>query len=46
MPKTKLAAQGSDHDPRTDHLRPVMAFLLAQGNHLFHWWHESGFWFD
>lgn len=32
MPKIQLAAQGGDHDPRTDHLRPVIEFLLAQGN--------------
>jgi hypothetical protein len=30
------------HDPRTDHLRPVIAFLLAQGNRLAQWWHEDG----
>lgn len=32
MPKIELAAQGGDHDPRTDHLRPVIEYLLAQGN--------------
>jgi len=32
MPKIALAAQGGDHDPRTDHLRPVIEYLLAQGN--------------
>ncbi|MCI1189886.1 hypothetical protein MON38_20885 [Hymenobacter sp. DH14] len=32
MEKTQLAAQGGDHDPRTDHLRPVIEYLLAQGN--------------
>jgi len=32
MPKLALAAQGGDHDPRTDHLRPVIEYLLAQGN--------------
>ncbi len=26
------AEHGPDHDLRTDHLRPVIAFLLAQGN--------------
>jgi hypothetical protein len=31
MPKTELAAQGAGHDPRTDHLRPVIEYLLAQG---------------
>jgi hypothetical protein len=46
MPKTELAAWGSNHDPRTGHLRPVMAFLLARGNRQSHWWPESGFWFD
>ena len=32
----QLAAQGTEygpgHDPRTDHLRPVIEYLLAQGN--------------
>ena len=28
----QLAAQGTDHDPRTAHLRPVIEYLLAQGN--------------
>ncbi|OGX92212.1 hypothetical protein [Hymenobacter coccineus] len=50
MPKIQLAAQGAEHgpghDPRTDHLRPVIDFLLAKGNRPSHWWHESGFWFD
>ena len=36
MPKILLATQGAEHgsghDPRTDHLRPVIEFLLAQGN--------------
>ena len=32
MPKLALAAQGSDHDPRTAHLRPVIEYLLAQDN--------------
>ena len=32
MPKIALAAQGGDHDPRTAHLRPVIEYLLAQGN--------------
>ena len=27
-----LAAQGGEHDPRTAHLRPVIEYLLAQGN--------------
>ena len=50
MPKLPIAAQGTEHgpghDPRTDHLRPVIDFLLAKGNRPSHWWHESGFWFD
>ena len=50
MPKIQLAAQGAEHgpghDPRTDHLRPIIDFLLAKGNRPSHWWHESGFWFD
>lgn len=33
MPKIALAAQGGPgHDPRTAHLRPVIEYLLAQGN--------------
>jgi hypothetical protein len=36
MKKIQLTAQGAEHgpgrDPRTDHLRPVIEFLLAQGN--------------
>ncbi len=32
MPILALAAQGGDRDPRTDHLRPVIEYLLAQGN--------------
>ena len=32
MPKIELAAQGGDRDPRTAHLRPVIEYLLAQGN--------------
>jgi len=33
MPKLALAAQGGPgHDPRTAHLRPVIEYLLAQGN--------------
>jgi len=34
--RIQLAAQGAEHgpghDPRTDHLRPVIDFLLAKGN--------------
>ena len=34
--RVSLAAQGAAHgpslDPRTDHLRPVIEYLLAQGN--------------
>ncbi|GAA3921461.1 hypothetical protein GCM10022406_04490 [Hymenobacter algoricola] len=48
--RIQLAAQGAEHgpgyDPRTDHLRPVIDFLLAKGNRPSHWWHEDGFWFD
>ena len=48
--RIQLAAQGAEHgpghNPRTDHLRPVIGFLLAKGNRPSHWWHESGFWFD
>lgn len=36
MEQIQLTAQGTKHgpghDPRTDHLRPVIEFLLAQGN--------------
>jgi len=33
MPKLALAAEGGPgHDPRTAHLRPVIEYLLAQGN--------------
>lgn len=36
MAKFRLAVQGAEHgpghDPRTDHLRPVLEYLLAQGN--------------
>lgn len=32
MPKIELAAQGGDRDPRIAHLRPVIEYLLAQGN--------------
>ncbi len=50
MSKIMLAAQGAEHgpghDPRTDHLQPVIDFLLAKGNRPSHWWHEDGFWFD
>ena len=46
MSRIQLAVQGTDpgpgRDPRTDHLRPVIAFLLAQGNRPAHWWHEDG----
>jgi len=42
MPKTELAAQGGEHDPRTDYLRPVIEFLLAQGNRPAQWWHADG----
>ncbi len=46
MPKIELAAQGAEHgpgrDPRTDHLRPVLEYLLAQGNPPAQWWHADG----
>ena len=32
MPKLALADQGGDSGPRTAHLRPVIEYLLAQGN--------------
>ena len=36
MSKIQLASQGAEHgpghDPRTAHLRPVIEYLLAQGN--------------
>lgn len=48
MQKIQLAAQGMEHgpghDPRTDHLRPVIDFLLAQGNEPARHWHPDGFW--
>ena len=48
--RIQLAAQGAEHgpghDPRTDHLRPVIDFLLTKGNRPSHWWHEDGFWSD
>ena len=42
MLKLALAAQGGDHDPRTAHLRPVIEYLLAQGNRPAQWWHADG----
>ena len=46
MVKIRLTAQGDVHgsglDLRTDHLRPVIEYLLAQGNRPAHWWHEDG----
>lgn len=42
MSKIAIAAQGAGPDPRTGHLRPVMAFLLAQGNRPAQWWHADG----
>ena len=43
MPKIALAAQGGPgHDPRTAHLRPVIDYLLAQGNRPAQWWHADG----
>ena len=32
MEKIQLAAQGGDHNSRTAHLRPILEYLLAQGN--------------
>ncbi|NVO33130.1 hypothetical protein [Hymenobacter lapidiphilus] len=41
--RIKLAAQGSEqgpgHNARTDHLRPVIDFLLAKDNRPSHHWH-------
>lgn len=45
MPKLELAAQGSDQAPRTDHFRPVIGYLLAQGNTPAGW-REDAFAFD
>lgn len=42
MKKIPLAAQGTGRDPRTDHLRPVIEYLLAQGNRPAQWWHADG----
>lgn len=43
MPKIQLAAQGGPGlDPRTGHLRPVIEYLLTQGNRPAQWWHEDG----
>ncbi|UOG77633.1 hypothetical protein MTX78_25045 (plasmid) [Hymenobacter tibetensis] len=46
LPRLQLAAQGAEHgpgyDPRTDHLRPVIDFLLAEGNRPAQWWQEDG----
>ena len=46
MEKISLDAQGTahvpGHSPRTDHLRPVIEYLLAQGNRPAQWWHEDG----
>ena len=36
------AAHGPGHDTRTGHLRPVIEFLLAQGNRPAQWWHADG----
>lgn len=36
---------GPGHDPRTDHLRPVIEFLLAQGNTPAGW-RGDAFWDD
>ena len=42
MPKLELAAQGAPgHDPGTDHLRPIIEYLL-QGNRPAQWWHADG----
>lgn len=46
MAKIHIAHAGAEHgpgrDPRTDHLRPVLEYLLAQGNRPAQWWHEDG----
>lgn len=42
MPRIELAAQGNDCNPRTAHLRPVIEYLLAQGNRSAQWWHTDG----
>lgn len=36
------AGSGGDQDPRTAHLRPIIEYLLAQGNRPAQWWHEDG----
>ncbi|WP_197063011.1 hypothetical protein [Hymenobacter sp. APR13] len=45
-PKRPIAPQGTAHGPghdtRTGHLRPVIEFLLAQGNCPAQWWHTDG----
>ncbi len=47
--RIQLAAQGAEHgpghDPRTDHLRPVIEFLLAHGNRPAGW-RGDAFWGD
>ncbi len=46
MPKIEIAAQGAPgHDPRTGHLRPVIEYLLAQGNTPAGW-RGDAFWGD
>jgi hypothetical protein len=45
MLKILLAAHGGDRDPRTTHLRPVIEYLLAQGNTPAGW-REDAFAFD
>jgi hypothetical protein len=42
MPKIELAAEGTAANPRTDHLRPVIEYLVAQGNRPAQWWHADG----
>lgn len=49
MPKIQIAAEGTTHGPghdtRTGHLRPVIDFLLAQGNRPAGW-RGDAFWGD
>jgi hypothetical protein len=49
MPKIEIAEKGNEygrgHNPRIDHLRPVIEFLLAQGNKPAGWRGDM-FWYD
>lgn len=43
MPKLAIPAQGAPGlDPRTGHLRPIIEYLLAQGNRPAQWWQKDG----